>query len=141
MVSSEQAVATRPMTGGEAVGHAHAVDPPPPDGERDPPRHAAQRAGRRLRRGRLRARLRASRRGRRDERPGVINTATPAATAYADSVPLLIVSPAMPTDVEGRDTGYPHECKDQRGAMDALVSWSRRAASRAAAAARRRNGP
>jgi 5-guanidino-2-oxopentanoate decarboxylase len=66
--------------------------------------------------------------------PGVINTATPAATAYADSVPLLVVSPAMPTGVEGRDTGYLHEGKDQRGAMDALVSWSRRAGSPAEAA-------
>jgi 5-guanidino-2-oxopentanoate decarboxylase len=66
--------------------------------------------------------------------PGVINTATPAATAYADSVPLLVVSPAMPTDVEGRDTGYLHESKDQRGAMEALVSWSRRADSPADAA-------
>ena len=61
--------------------------------------------------------------------PGVINTATPAATAYADSVPMLILSPSMPTDVEGRDTGYLHESKDQRGAMHALVSWSRRAGS------------
>jgi thiamine pyrophosphate-dependent acetolactate synthase large subunit-like protein len=59
--------------------------------------------------------------------PGVINTATAAATAYADSVPMLIVSPAMPTDVEGRDTGFLHEGKDQRGAMDALVAWSRNA--------------
>ena len=59
--------------------------------------------------------------------PGVINTATAAATAYADSVPMLIVSPSMPTDVEGRDTGYLHEGKDQRGAMDALVAWSRTA--------------
>jgi thiamine pyrophosphate-dependent acetolactate synthase large subunit-like protein len=67
--------------------------------------------------------------------PGVINTATPAATAYADSVPLLVVSPAMPTDVEGRDAGFLHEGKDQRGAMEALVSWSRRAGSPAEAAA------
>ena len=54
--------------------------------------------------------------------PGVINAATAAATAYADSVPMLIVSPAMPTDVEGRDTGYLHEGKDQGAAMDALVA-------------------
>src|SRR5215207_11324695 len=38
--------------------------------------------------------------------PGVINTATAAATAYADSVPMLVVSPSMPTGVEGRDTGH-----------------------------------
>ena len=67
--------------------------------------------------------------------PGVINTATAAATAYADSVPLLILSPAMPTDVQGRDTGYLHEGKDQGAAMDALVAWSRRAATPAEAAA------
>jgi acetolactate synthase-1/2/3 large subunit len=67
--------------------------------------------------------------------PGVINAATPAATAYADSVPVLIVSPSMPTGVEGRDTGFLHEGKDQGGAMGALVSYSRRAGSPAEAAA------
>jgi thiamine pyrophosphate-dependent acetolactate synthase large subunit-like protein len=67
--------------------------------------------------------------------PGVINAATAAATAYADSVPVLIVSPAMPTDVHGRDTGHLHEGKDQGAAMDALVAWSRRAATPAEAAA------
>jgi 5-guanidino-2-oxopentanoate decarboxylase len=67
--------------------------------------------------------------------PGVINAATAAATAYADSVPLLVLSPAMPTDVQGRDTGYLHEGKDQGAAMDALVAWSRRAATPAEAAA------
>jgi 5-guanidino-2-oxopentanoate decarboxylase len=61
--------------------------------------------------------------------PGVINTATGAATAYADSVPVLVISPAMPTAVEGRDTGFLHESKDQGGAMGALVAWSRRARS------------
>ncbi|MGH2949467.1 MAG: thiamine pyrophosphate-binding protein, partial [Solirubrobacteraceae bacterium] len=61
--------------------------------------------------------------------PGVINTAAAAATAHADSVPVLIVSPAMPTGVEGRDTGFLHESKDQGAAMDALVAWSRRARS------------
>jgi 5-guanidino-2-oxopentanoate decarboxylase len=67
--------------------------------------------------------------------PGVINTATPAATAYADSVPMLVISPAMPTDVQGRDTGYLHEGKDQGAAMEAVTAWSRRAASPAEAAA------
>ena len=59
--------------------------------------------------------------------PGVINAATAAATAYADSVPVLILSPSMPTGVEGRDTGFLHEGKDQGAAMDALVAWSRTA--------------
>jgi acetolactate synthase-1/2/3 large subunit len=67
--------------------------------------------------------------------PGVINAATAAATAYADSVPMLVLSPAMPTGVQGRDTGYLHEGKDQGAAMDALVAWSRRAGSPAEAAA------
>src|ERR671923_2848898 len=66
--------------------------------------------------------------------PGLINAATPAATAYADSVPLLVVSPSMPTGVEGRDTGFLHESKSQGLAMDALVAWSRRARSPAEAA-------
>ena len=61
--------------------------------------------------------------------PGVINAATAAATAWADSVPMLIVSPSVPTTVEGRDTGHLHESKDQRGAMNSLVAWSYRATS------------
>jgi acetolactate synthase-1/2/3 large subunit len=54
--------------------------------------------------------------------PGVINTATAAATAWADSVPMLIVSPSMPTGVEGRDTGFLHESKDQGAAMGGLIT-------------------
>lgn len=61
--------------------------------------------------------------------PGVINTATAAATAYADSVPMLILSPSMPADVEGRDTGFLHETKAQGAAMDAVCAWSRTAAT------------
>src|SRR3954454_4415433 len=66
--------------------------------------------------------------------PGVINTATAVATAYADSIPMLVVSPSMPTDVEGRDTGFLHESRDQGEAMGARTAWSRRAASPAEAA-------
>ena len=54
--------------------------------------------------------------------PGVINTATAAATAHADSVPMLIISPSMPTSVEGRDTGFLHESKNQGAAMGALIT-------------------
>ena len=54
--------------------------------------------------------------------PGVINTATAAATAWADSVPMLILSPSMPTAAEGRDTGFLHESKDQGAAMAGLVT-------------------
>lgn len=61
--------------------------------------------------------------------PGVINVATATATAYADSIPMLVISPSVPTDVEGRDTGFLHESKDQGGAMQALAGWSHRATS------------
>jgi thiamine pyrophosphate-dependent acetolactate synthase large subunit-like protein len=61
--------------------------------------------------------------------PGVTNIATAAANAYHDSVPLLIISPGMPGEIEGRDTGYLHEVKSQSRAMDSLVYWSRRVAS------------
>jgi thiamine pyrophosphate-dependent acetolactate synthase large subunit-like protein len=61
--------------------------------------------------------------------PGLMNAATPAATAWADSVPMLIVSPALPSDVEGGDTGFLHESKDQRGAMSSLLDWSHSAVS------------
>jgi thiamine pyrophosphate-dependent acetolactate synthase large subunit-like protein len=61
--------------------------------------------------------------------PGVLNVATPAATAWADSIPLLILSPAIPTDVEGRDAGFLHQSKDQRGAMDRIVAYSHSASS------------
>jgi thiamine pyrophosphate-dependent acetolactate synthase large subunit-like protein len=61
--------------------------------------------------------------------PGVTNIATAAAEAHADSVPMLIISPGMPTDVYRRDVGYLHEAKDQSRAMDSLVAWSHRAVS------------
>jgi thiamine pyrophosphate-dependent acetolactate synthase large subunit-like protein len=61
--------------------------------------------------------------------PGLTNIATAAATAYHDSVPLLLLSPGMPSDVDGRDTGYLHELKDQTGALDCLLAWSRRVGS------------
>jgi acetolactate synthase I/II/III large subunit len=61
--------------------------------------------------------------------PGVTNVATAAAQAYSDSVPVLVISPGMPTDVYRRDVGYVHEAKDQSLAMDNLVAWSHRASS------------
>jgi thiamine pyrophosphate-dependent acetolactate synthase large subunit-like protein len=61
--------------------------------------------------------------------PGVTNLATAAAQAYSDSVPMLIVSPGMPTNVYRRGTGFLHEAKDQSKAMDNLVAWSHRATS------------
>jgi thiamine pyrophosphate-dependent acetolactate synthase large subunit-like protein len=61
--------------------------------------------------------------------PGVTNTMTAAATAYAESQPMLILSSGMPTGTEGRDLGQLHETKNVSAAMDQLVRWSRRVAS------------
>lgn len=61
--------------------------------------------------------------------PGLTNVMTAAATAYAESQPMLIVSPGMPTGTEGRDLGQLHEAKDTSAAMGQLVAWSRRVAT------------
>lgn len=58
--------------------------------------------------------------------PGLTNAMTAAATAYAESQPVLLVSPGVPTGTEGADLGLLHETKDASGAMDRLVRWSRR---------------
>ncbi|MEU4700959.1 5-guanidino-2-oxopentanoate decarboxylase [Nonomuraea dietziae] len=67
--------------------------------------------------------------------PGLTNIATAAATAYADSVPLLVISPGAPLGQERADVGWLHEVKDQRAAMDALYDRSVRVSSPAQAAA------
>jgi thiamine pyrophosphate-dependent acetolactate synthase large subunit-like protein len=61
--------------------------------------------------------------------PGVTNAVTAAATAYADSVPLLLVSPGAPRGLERADVGRLHEVKDQSAALDAVCAWSRRVSS------------
>lgn len=61
--------------------------------------------------------------------PGLTNAMTAAATAYAESLPMLLVSPGMPTGTEGRDLGQLHEAKNTSAAMGELVSWSRRVRS------------
>ena len=61
--------------------------------------------------------------------PGVTNLATPAAQAYSDSIPMLIVSPGVPREIYRRGTGFCHEAKDLSLAMDSLVGWSHRAES------------
>jgi acetolactate synthase-1/2/3 large subunit len=58
--------------------------------------------------------------------PGLTNAMTAAATAYAESQPVLLLSSGMPTGSEGRDLGQLHETKNASGAMDRLVEWSRR---------------
>jgi len=44
--------------------------------------------------------------------PGLTNTMTAAASAYAESQPMLIVSSDMPTGSEGQDLGQLHEAKN-----------------------------
>ena len=61
--------------------------------------------------------------------PGLTNAMTAAATAYAESQPVLILSPGVPSGAEGADLGLLHETKDSSGAMDRLVRWSRRVGS------------
>ncbi|NJC74069.1 acetolactate synthase [Planosporangium thailandense] len=56
--------------------------------------------------------------------PGLMNAVTAAATAYADSIPMLLVSPGMPRGKERADIGWLHEVKDQHAHLDAVVDRS-----------------
>ncbi|GAA3287123.1 thiamine pyrophosphate-dependent enzyme [Nesterenkonia halobia] len=58
--------------------------------------------------------------------PALTNVLTAAATAHAESRPLLVVSPGMPVGTEGMDLGRLHETKDASGAADRLMGSSRR---------------
>lgn len=61
--------------------------------------------------------------------PGITNAITALATAYADSVPLLAVSPGPPLGQERADVGWLHEVKDQQAALDAVTARSLRVQS------------
>jgi acetolactate synthase-1/2/3 large subunit len=65
--------------------------------------------------------------------PGLTNVTTAAATAYADSIPMLVVSPGMPRGMERKDIGWLHEMKDQHAHLDAAVERSVRVDSAAEA--------
>jgi thiamine pyrophosphate-dependent acetolactate synthase large subunit-like protein len=56
--------------------------------------------------------------------PGLTNACTAAATAYADSIPMLVISPGVPRGLEGADVGWLHEVKDQSGHMNCLLDRS-----------------
>lgn len=58
--------------------------------------------------------------------PGITNAVTALATAYADSVPLLAVSPGPPRGQVRGDVGWLHEVKDQQAALDAVTARSLR---------------
>lgn len=58
--------------------------------------------------------------------PGLTNVITAAATAYAESRPMLILSPGVPTGLERADLGMLHETKDSSGALTHLLVSSQR---------------
>jgi thiamine pyrophosphate-dependent acetolactate synthase large subunit-like protein len=58
--------------------------------------------------------------------PGLTNVITAAATAYAESRPMLILSPGVPTGFERADVGMLHETKDSSGALNRLLVSSQR---------------
>src|SRR6516165_1059282 len=51
--------------------------------------------------------------------PGVLNAATPLATAFTDSVPVLLLSGQVPSAAKGLRSGYYHE-NEQRHACATL---------------------
>lgn len=57
--------------------------------------------------------------------PGATNVATPLADAYADSIPLLVISTSLGRASQGHMRGELHGMKDQLGALAALVGWAR----------------
>jgi acetolactate synthase-1/2/3 large subunit len=57
--------------------------------------------------------------------PGVLNAATPLATAYTDSVPLLLLSGQIPSAAQGPRSGYYHE-NQQLDAVRTLTKWRAR---------------
>ena len=56
--------------------------------------------------------------------PGVTNCATPLAQAYADSVPMLLISSANRTESLGKGWGCLHELTDQRAVTAPLTAFS-----------------
>ena len=56
--------------------------------------------------------------------PGITNAITALATAYADSVPLLAISPGPVRGTAGADIGWLHEMKDQHAALQAVCGRS-----------------
>ncbi|WP_346843399.1 thiamine pyrophosphate-binding protein [uncultured Rothia sp.] len=58
--------------------------------------------------------------------PGLLNSLSGAATAYAESRPMIILSPGRPVGQEYRDIGALHETKNPTGAVNSIVEFSRR---------------
>src|SRR5260370_14800457 len=60
--------------------------------------------------------------------PGVLNAATPLATAFTDSIPVLLLSGQLPTAAHGLRSGYYHE-NDQQSACSTFTKWRARVES------------
>ena len=67
--------------------------------------------------------------------PGLTNVITAAATAYAESRPMLILSPGVPNGLERADVGLLHETKATAEAIDNLLVGSKRTRTAEGAAA------
>jgi len=61
--------------------------------------------------------------------PGLLNALPAAATAFAESRPMIILSPGPANGNEFADVGLLHETKDQLSAAQAVVEWGSRVAS------------
>jgi len=59
--------------------------------------------------------------------PGLTNILTAMATAYADSVPMLVVAPGVPRGQERADVGGLHEMRDQRLMVQGVTEHAVRA--------------
>lgn len=60
--------------------------------------------------------------------PGVTNTTTPMGQAYADSVPMLVISSSPPADTIGKGWGMLHEVTDQVALTEPITAFSALAA-------------
>jgi acetolactate synthase-1/2/3 large subunit len=61
--------------------------------------------------------------------PGVLNTASALATAYANNSPVLCVTGQVPSDLIGIGRGVLHEIDDQLGLLRHLMKWAARAST------------
>jgi thiamine pyrophosphate-dependent acetolactate synthase large subunit-like protein len=61
--------------------------------------------------------------------PAVLNAATALGQSWSDSVPVLLVSPGMPSRHPGRGNGHLHETKDLHQTMGGLIAYSHRVGS------------
>ena len=61
--------------------------------------------------------------------PGLLNALSSAATAFAESRPMILIAPGVARGAEFADVGTLHETKDQLAAAQAVVEWGRRVES------------